>query len=280
MKRLHDTVEELFRRGDIDVLLGWRYDPLIADVRPILFKKHDGIDEVIFDERCVHNLTSYLPTVTGRYDRVGVILKGCDGRSLLTQIVENRINKHSIVAIAVECKGVRIDGQEAEKCFDCASNLSPIADFILGEQKENAQPEFKKVREVEEWSPQEKWKFFSEQFSRCTRCYACRQICPLCYCELCIADQQEPKWIEPSSKLSANTMWHLVRAYHLAGRCADCAECERVCPEDIPLRLLNNAIEEAVIEMFNVRPGTVFDELPPLVVLSKDDPDELLGGDI
>ncbi|UCC12767.1 MAG: 4Fe-4S dicluster domain-containing protein, partial [candidate division WOR-3 bacterium] len=76
--------------------------------------------------------------------------------------------------------------------------------------------------------------------------------------------------------LSANTMWHLVRAYHLAGRCSDCGECERVCPEGIPLRLLNTALEKGVLEMFGTRPGTVPDELPPLVVLSKEDPNSIL----
>ena len=51
-------------------------------------------------------------------------------------------------------------------------------------------------------------------------------------------------------------------------------------PEDIPLRLLNNAVEKSILEMFSVRAGTVPDELPPLVVLAKEDPDEILGGEI
>ena len=34
-------------------------------------------------------------------------------------------------------------------------------------------------------------------------------------------------------------MFHVIRAFHVAGRCTDCGECSRVCPQNIPLHLLN-----------------------------------------
>ena len=262
----------------IDVLLGWKYDDVIEDVRPFLFKDKADLDQLVFDKRSVHNLTNYLPNITKRYKKVGIILKGCDGRSLTTQLVEHRLNKNQIITLAPACEGVEIDGKEALKCSDCPVNMSPIADYSFGEVKTNDNPQYLQLKEIEELSASERWDFFAKEFEKCTRCYACRQICPLCYCELCIADQHEPKWIEASAKVSSNTMWHLTRAYHLAGRCSDCGECDRVCPEDIPLRLLNNAVEKSILDMFNVRAGTVPEELPPLVVLAKEDPDEILGG--
>ena len=278
MNEIRTKIRELFDNGDIDVMLGYRDDKSTGEVKAAVFKKDDSLDDFVFDERCVQNLVNYLPTLTARYRKIGIMLKGCDGRSLVTQLVEHRINKNQIVAISAACDGVKLDGSEAEKCSDCAVSISPIADHTFGTQKEAKDPVYARVKEIENMTPAERWKFFSEYFAKCERCYACRQICPSCYCEVCIADQQEPKWIEPSAKLSANTMWHLIRAYHLAGRCADCGECERVCPQDIPMRLLNNALEKAVHEMFKVRPGTVPDEIPPLVVLNKDDPDTIMEG--
>lgn len=278
MKQMKEKIKELFRSGDLDVVLGYREDPQTGEVTASVFKKDDTLDELVFDGRCVQNLVNYLPNLVARYQKVGIILKGCDGRSLVTQLAEHRISKSQVVTFGIGCEGVEVNGLEADKCSDCAINMSPIADFEFGERKETKDPVFSKVRAIEKMSPAERWRFFADYFAKCERCYACRQICPSCYCEICIADQQEPKWIEPSAKLSANTMWHLIRAYHLAGRCADCGECERACPQEIPLRILNNALEKAVLEMFAVRPGTIPEEIPPLVVLNKDDPDAILEG--
>ena len=278
MSELRDRVRGLFDEDRIDVLLGWKLDRETDTVQPAIFRKEDSLEDLVFDDRCVHNLTNYLPSLVERYPRVGVVVKGCDGRSLTTQIVEHRINRSKVVAVAPVCDGVKVGAERAAKCADCATHVSPVADIVIGEPVSIEDPKFADLERIEAMSPEERWTFFSEHFSRCTRCYACRQICPTCYCEICVADQHEPKWIEPSAKLSANTMWHLTRAFHSAGRCSDCGECERVCPEGIPLRLLNNALEKTIIEMFGTRPGTVPDELPPLVVLSENDPDTILGG--
>jgi len=173
---------------------------------------------------------------------------------------------------------VKIDGKTAAKCADCVTNVSPVADVVIGEKKAMKPAEYKQLEYIEKMKPEERWQFFAQQFERCARCYSCRQVCPMCYCETCIAEQVGPAWIDASTKLSANTMWQLSRAYHLAGRCADCGECERACPERLPLRMLNAAMQKAVAEMFEVVPGTDPEVQPPLSVLAQGDPDSLLEG--
>ena len=44
--------------------------------------------------------------------------------------------------------------------------------------------------------------------------------------------------------------FHLGRAYHIAGRCVGCNECERVCPMDIPISLLNMKLAQEVKKNF------------------------------
>ena len=278
MKELRSRAKELLDQGEIDVLLVWRADPDSGAVKPHVFKKGDDLEQLVFDDRCVHNLVTFLPEVASHNQKTGVVLKGCDGRALVTLLAEKRLKRDNLHLITVACDGVKVDGKTAARCADCVTNVSPVADETLGEKKALKPAEYKQLEYIAKMKPEERWQFFARQFERCARCYGCRQVCPMCYCETCIADQVGPAWIDASAKLSANTMWQLSRAYHLAGRCADCGECERVCPERLPLRLLNAAMQKAVVELFNVVPGTVPDAQPPLSVLAPDDPDSLLEG--
>ncbi len=44
----------------------------------------------------------------------------------------------------------------------------------------------------------ERWAFWTAAFSRCLRCYACREGCPTCSCVRCVADKTRPRWIDSS----------------------------------------------------------------------------------
>jgi ferredoxin len=88
------------------------------------------------------------------------------------------------------------------------------------------------------------WAFWRAELDRCVKCYACRQVCPLCYCERCVADKNRPVRIETSPSPRGNLAWHITRAFHLAGRCIGCGECTRACPAGIPLGLLNRALAD------------------------------------
>ena len=92
----------------------------------------------------------------------------------------------------------------------------------------------------------------------------------MCFCDECVVDTinfavgpattaeekaTRIKWIERSSVSSENFGYHYVRAIHLAGRCIDCGECQRVCPLDIPVRLLNKKLEKAAKELYDYDAG-------------------------
>jgi formate dehydrogenase (coenzyme F420) beta subunit len=113
-------------------------------------------------------------------------------------------------------------------------------------------------------SPAERWEYWKEQFSKCIKCYACRQVCPFCFCEQCLCDRNRPQMVEQTPRPAGNTAWHLVRAMHLAGRCAGCGECERVCPMDIPLNLLNRKMAKELKELFNSEAGFEVRDKGPL----------------
>ena len=102
---------------------------------------------------------------------------------------------------------------------------------------------------------EERLAYWTAEFDRCLKCYACRQVCPMCYCERCLADKNRPQAIDTSPHRKGNFAWHLSRAIHLAGRCVGCDECTRACPAAIDLRLLNLALARAAETKFGYRAG-------------------------
>jgi ferredoxin len=120
------------------------------------------------------------------------------------------------------------------------------------------------LAEVEALPPDERLAFWLHQFDRCIRCYACRQVCPGCYCTTCMFERDDGLWIDAGVELEQKHMFHLGRALHLAGRCVECNECERVCPMDLPLSLLNRMLTREVEALFGHRAGRE-EELSPLL---------------
>ena len=67
-------------------------------------------------------------------------------------------------------------------------------------------------------------------------------------------------------------MFHIIRAFHVAGRCTDCGECSRVCPQGIPLHLLNRKFIKDINEIYgDYQAGEVIGQRHPLISFGKDD---------
>jgi len=122
-----------------------------------------------------------------------------------------------------------------------------------------------------------RWERFQETFAECIRCYACREVCPLCYCEQCFVDEADPQWCGKTQDPADVQTFHILRAFHCAGRCTDCGACETACPQGIKMRRLTSKLEKDVRALWGYEPGlnapSVPDK-PPLSTCKPDDPQE------
>jgi formate dehydrogenase subunit beta len=101
-----------------------------------------------------------------------------------------------------------------------------------------------------------------KETSRCIKCYACIDQCPICYCVEC---STKKPYLVPPGELPVNFMFHLIRFAHIADSCVNCGQCQESCPMEIPNSLFMHAQQVELEKMFGYTPGV--DMRLPLLAL-------------
>lgn len=207
--------------------------------------------------------------------RVAVVVRACDARAVNLLLHEQQIERDNIKVIGVVCGDREARGQERQACRYCQEREPVIYDTLVEPEapvKLSETPDdYADILEMEEWAPQERLAYWLTEFDRCIRCYACRQACPGCYCFECVAEQVDPHWSSIAVELPEKFFFHVMRAFHLAGRCVGCDACEAVCPMDIPLSKLNRKLAKEVEDLFGYRTGDDPAALPPLATFNPEE---------
>lgn len=246
--KIRAKVQELLESGKIQGFLGLRDQS--GHIGPYLFTNVSELEGLLLGDREVpgdnrYPLNKILLTLTSRYPDMsfGVLARGCDERGLKTLFSSNQLNPEKIVSVGIACPQALADVCECMKPFP--------DEFVLGEQCE-ARP-FGTVERIEAMALDERFESWLSEFSKCIKCYGCRNICPMCYCQDCTLENHNI--IQIGSLAPENPVFHLTRALHMAGRCIDCGLCNEACPADIPLRTLYKKIADIFEQEFQYRPG-------------------------
>ena len=292
---LRQKARELLEKGEVKVVIGYGWNKRKTHTTPVFITKPQDVEKLIFNPLCVNNLSLYLTRKFPDIKALGkpaIVAKGCDIKTIAVLISESQLKREDVVILGMSCNGV-VYKQELwkgelkpeimpTKCHNCDVRNPHIADIIIGEKVNFTPPDtpagmvFDKIRDLDKKSGEERWGFWIEHFNRCIKCYACRQICPLCYCDRCIAEKNMPQWIETSAHPRGNLAWNLKRAMDLTGRCSFCGECERACPVNIPLNLVNQKLALVVKDAFGHKAG--YDEKvhPPMIVFNMEDQEDFI----
>lgn len=239
MDNIRTKANELLKSGDVKVVIGYG-EGFGGRVRAVFIQKPEDTARLIFDERCKQNLAVYLTKQEVKALGKPAIVATLPVLRTIAQLAsEEQIKENDISIIPVT------DG----KVLDF-SDLKSAADYISRIPLELSHEEKEAVERINKMTPSERWEFWKEELSDCIKCYACRASCPLCYCERCTVDCNQPQWISVPPHAQGNMEWHIMRAMHLAGRCVNCGECFRACSLKIPLNLLTQKIISDIKENF------------------------------
>jgi len=101
-----------------------------------------------------------------------------------------------------------------------------------------------------------------KETSRCIKCYACVEQCPICYCVEC---STKKPYLVPPGELPVSFMFHLIRFAHISDSCVNCGQCQELCPMEIPNSLFMHSLQAELEKMFGFTPGV--DMKLPLLAL-------------
>ena len=225
-------------------------------------------------------------------DNIKIIGIPCNG-IVNRKLIEKEIGEREIFEIFASENNIIVKGKYFEKkfafneyinvlCKVCKVKSPPkdidLQETCLGECKEitSIDDDFSDLNNYESKSPDEKWLYIKDILETCTRCYACREACPMCYCNLCFVDQNKPIWFGKTTDLSDIIIFHLVRTMHLAGRCVACGACSSVCPMGIDLNIITRKLEKIVKKRFNFTSGIDTKTLPPMMLYKMEEEEEFM----
>lgn len=305
---------ELLQSGTVTRVYGWKKGEFSYDIVPCLFRSAEELsDGFVWNDFCGANFSKYLVSETRSEEgKILVFLKPCDTYSFTQLLNEHRFARENVYVVGIPCEGMldihtirqkigegisSIETQQdsvivhtlydgdlslsledcmAERCLHCKSKKHTAYDELIGEDGAVIDSNrFDEVERLEAMTEDERFAFWQNELSRCIRCNACRDVCPACTCEKCVFDNPE-SGVENKAITDRfeEKMFHIIRAFHVAGRCTDCGECSRVCPQHIPLHLLNRKFIKDINQAYGTyQAGSEVDQRSPLVNYTTNDPE-------
>ncbi len=293
---------------DAESIICWQQGFDKLHTTPLFITESGQAGSAVWNPLCSQNLASYLPFIK---EKTAVVVKGCDSRTIVQFMQEGLIDRNNVIVIGMPCRGVisvrkvmnAIDHQPVEevkfsngniivrtakdektfavadvcpdKCRKCQYPTPVVYDHLAGEPVQPEKPAesvYEDIKTFESKTLEERKAYFDKEFSKCIRCYACRNACPMCVCQdYCIAETRDPHWMTQRMTLAEKTMFHMIHAVHLAGRCVECGECERACPMEIPVARLKKKINSVMKDLFDYTPGVNPEDKPPMYTFNVDE---------
>lgn len=260
IENVKQTVRELLADNRIRGFVGLAREN--GHVKPKLFTREDELDSLNLGDHKAEGDARYpldriLLTLYRKYPDAcfGILVRGCDQRGLYTLYRLNQLNPDKVVEVGIVCS--------ADLATVCECRKPWPDGYIAGEPADGTGQD--RVAAIDGMDRARRFDYWMEEFSKCVKCYGCRDICPMCFCRECSLECED---LVAKGELPLDIpVFHLVRAMHMADRCVDCGLCEEACPADIPLRVLYKKTSAVMNSEFGFTSGLNKNEKSPLSMM-------------
>ena len=247
--------KELLSNGTVNRVIGWEKGLFEDDQTPRIFTSVEELDKnFVYDEYSVATVSKYLIKETKKEGKILAFLKANDTYSFNQLVKEHRVNRENVYIVAVPSNSEAQKGKihvVYDEIMDSDGEITSKKEESQEDKEAFNKERFEMVAKLEAMTADERFAFWQNELSKCIRCNACRNVCPACTCEQCVFDNPKSGIAQKAAADSfEEKMFHIIRAFHVAGRCTDCGECSRVCPQHIPLYLLNRKYIKDVDEIY------------------------------
>jgi len=272
---LHELIshcKSLLENGTVDAVVGFRAGGETGLSLPCIITSPEDADKLVWNDRCVPNLSGYL---CDREGRTAIVAKPCDARAVVNLIAENQLKRENVYIIGMVCDGMTGDNAAPLPCcLECTVRIAPVCDVLIGnpDDVDGIPVQSRSEKDVHD-APLADFtsERFADEMSKCILCFSCRQSCYGCYCKTCFIDRGEPDWQTASPDTGAKMLYHLGRAMHLAGRCVECGACENACASGVDIRYLIRETTSFIHDTYEYRTGMDIETKPAMLTYKTDD---------
>lgn len=266
MDDLRKAAKEILAEKKAGVVIGYGQGSS-GRTRVLFITDPEKTDQLIYNDQCNLNLALYLSKAeVKKLGKIAIIATVPVMRAIMVLASEHQLGSDDLIVLGIseEGKYVPFNDFKAIENYLASLDLHPDEKDVTMMDRINAM------------SLEERWNFWQKEFSKCIKCYACRAACPLCYCNRCTVESNQPQWIPVESNEQGNLEWHIMRAMHIAGRCINCCSCAKACPMEIPLHLLTYALIGEIKSDFSFVAGLKADSEFPLSHINVDDKESFI----
>ena len=232
-KLIRERAASLIKEGIVLYVIGWR-ETRFPDKTAVFFARSaEDAKELIWNEYTVPLTSKYLCDDRWPDGKIGILARGCDSKAINRLLSDNQISRENLYIIGVPC-----EGKADDRCLSCQRMDPLIYDELLWEPepaKKNERGRFFRTEEVEPLGNGDRYNYWEDVYARCIRCYACRNVCPVCTCRECYVDMHRDGFQGKRHDAAENRIFGVTRAFHVGDRCIECGECERACPMGLPI---------------------------------------------